>query len=994
MDYQEDNKKEKSTFNENTSEDTVVTTKRRKQNPSQEQTTSKNISRRNEGASKNDSGRKHASARTDKNQYTFFRTMSDPDSAFNIAMTYVFAFVAVYFAFCIFSEAGALGSLIRFLCFGLFSFSTYAIPLFLLLQGITWRHDIRNRTLLRKTVSTFVALLFLSSLFYLKDNFLHGASFDSASEFLRMFFDWDDPKGAANGGGLFGSLLGWGLYSVFGKVGTILIFALVILLYLIFFFNFNPKAFVLRTYKYFKLRAQIGKGKRDAKRLSKEEQRKTDIAKEEEENRKISAAEFDPLSEPKPPARVQAKRVVHAKAATNSPLPMPQNKPTQQHKPSSEIKPDEEKHERFKNAFSDYTITDGTIKSRETSESTEELAKKKLNSTEGVSSSSIDELAHDRSPFTQGDEDPDDVPNFKKSAGASKSAEIDLDDDDDDAASQSFDDIKKLTKIESTPDKKNIPVPNPRVVKVSDPILETSADEDADEQDEIISAKNRASDAPSLPKYLFPPLSLLEKSSTLHGASVDADSDPIAITLRQTLRNFNVNTTVSNISRGPRITRYELVPDTGIRIRAIANLVDDISMALATAGIRIEAPIPGKAAVGVEVPNASPTTVRLRSLLDNEAFKSAPAKTTICLGADIGGDAVYADIAKMPHMLIAGATGMGKSVCINTIITSILYKARPDEVKLILVDPKKVELNVYSGIPHLLIPVVSDPSQAAGALAWAVNEMESRFDRIEAEGVRNIKGYNKAIEGDPSKEPMCQIVIIIDELADLMMSSPDSVETSICRIAQKARAAGIHLIIGTQRPSVDVITGLIKANIPSRIAFHVSSQIDSRTILDTAGAEKLLNNGDMLFYPAGIPKPRRIQGAFVDDDEVERVTTFLKKNSKGATYDDNVLEEIKKAAEKCAQNGKRKSDSDGDDGSIDGILDDPKFNAAIDVAFEANKISTSLLQRKLSIGFGRAAKYIDAMCDLGIVSEPDGQKPREVLMTRSEYYERKNRHEE
>ena len=989
MDYQEDNKKEKSTLNENNSEDTAVTPKRRRQGASsQEQASSKSASRRSEGISKNESNRKHASPAADKNQYTFFRTLSDADSAFNIAMTYVFAFVAVYFAFCIFAEAGALGNLVQFLCFGLFSFSTYVIPLFILLQGITWRHDIRNRAILRKTISTFVAILFLSALFYLKDNFLHSASFDSAGEFFGMFFDWDDPKGAVNGGGLLGSLLGWCLYSVFGKVGTILIFALVILLYLIFFFNFNPKTFVLKTYKYFKLKAQSNKGKRDAKKLAKEEEKKAVIIEEEDEDRRIAAAEFDPFSEPKPPVRVQAKRIVHAKEAVKTPLPAPQNKPVQESKES------EEKHERFKNAFSDYTITDGPSEKHNTLDTTEELAKKKMNSSEGVSSSSIDELAHDRSPFTQGDEDLDDIPKSKKGSASSKASDIDLDDDDEDTASQSFDDIKRLTKIESTPDKKSIPVPNPRVVKVSDSLTEKDLDKDADKQEENIVTRKTPEVAPSLPKYVFPPLSLLEKSTSLHGTAVDAESDPVAITLRQTLRNFNVNTTVSNISRGPRITRYELVPDTGIRIRAIANLVDDISMALATAGIRIEAPIPGKAAVGVEVPNASPTTVRLRSLLDNDAFKSAPAKTTICLGSDIGGDAVYADIAKMPHMLIAGATGMGKSVCINTIITSILYKARPDEVKLILVDPKKVELNVYSGIPHLLIPVVSDPSQAAGALAWAVNEMESRFDRIEAEGVRNIKGYNKAIEGDPSKEPMCQIVIIIDELADLMMSSPDSVETSICRIAQKARAAGIHLIIGTQRPSVDVITGLIKANIPSRIAFHVSSQIDSRTILDTAGAEKLLNNGDMLFYPAGIPKPRRIQGAFVDDDEVERVTTFLKKNSKGATYDDHVLEEIKKAAEKCAQNGKRKSESDGDDGSIDGILDDPKFNAAIDVAFEANKISTSLLQRKLSIGFGRAAKYIDAMCDLGIVSEPDGQKPREVLMTRNEYYERKNRHEE
>ena len=991
MDYRDDNKAENSTLNENTSEDTVVTPKRRKQNPaSQEQTSHKSSPRRAEAASKNDINRKGNASVTDKNQYSFFKKTSDPDSAFNIAMTYVLAFVAIYFAFCIFSDAGAIiGRFIRFICFGLFSTTAYVIPFFLLLQGITWRQDIRRKAILRKIISTFIALLFLSSLFYLRSNILQGASFESIGEFLGMFFDWDDPNGAKNGGGVLGSLLGWCLYSVFGKIGTILIFALVILLYLIFFFNFNPKTFALKACKYSKLKIQSNRGKRDAKRLLKEEKIKEAIAKEEEENKKISAAEFDPLSEPKPPIRVQAKRITPKKESEIVPS-LPQKKKLT----NEENVAEKEKHEKFKNAFSEYTITDDANDEPDDFESTEEIAKKKMNSHEGVSSSTIDELALDRSSFTQGDEELDAIPKAKISTASSKSySKNEIDDDDDDEISQSFDDIKALTKIENTPDKKSIPTPNPRVVKIDSSSSEAQFDDDNADEENITQKKSDAP-TPNLPKYVFPPLSLLEKSSALHGAAVDADNDPIAINLRQTLKNFNVNTAVSNISRGPRITRYELVPDTGIRIRAIANLVDDISMALATAGIRIEAPIPGKAAVGVEVPNASPTTVRLRSLLDNEAFKSAPAKTTVCLGADIGGDAVYADIAKMPHMLIAGATGMGKSVCINTIITSILYKARPDEVKLILVDPKKVELNVYSGIPHLLIPVVSDPSQAAGALAWAVNEMESRFDKIEAEGVRNIKGYNKAIEGDPSKEPMCQIVIIIDELADLMMSSPDSVETSICRIAQKARAAGIHLIIGTQRPSVDVITGLIKANIPSRIAFHVSSQIDSRTILDTAGAEKLLNNGDMLFYPAGIPKPRRIQGAFVDDDEVERVTTFLKNNSKGAIYDDNVLEEIKKAAEKCAQNGKRKSDSDVDDGSIDGILDDPKFNAAIDVAFEANKISTSLLQRKLSIGFGRAAKYIDAMCDLGIVSEPDGQKPREVLMTRSEYYERKNRHEQ
>lgn len=976
MDNRDDNKKEKSTENESAQESTVAS-KRRKQGPSsQDHDYIKTHSKGNESSYKNESVRKRGASSPDKNQHMFFKNASNPDSAFNIAMTYVLAFIAIYFTFCIFSDAGAIfGKIIRFLSFGLFSSAAFFVPFFLLLQGIRWRHDVRNKGVLKKTISTFVALVFISALFYLKDNFLHSASFDTLSEFFGMFFDWDNPEASRKGGGLLGSLLGWCLYSVFGKIGTILIFTLVFLLYSIFFFNFNPKTFAFKIHKYIKLKAQAIKGKRDAKKLVK--QKKTREIPEEDEEDTAYDVEIEPLPEPEVP-RVQARRITREKNDEKPVLPEIINVS------SVERNAENERHEKFKNAFADYEEADLMSDGNEIYESVEETAKIKMNSADGVSSSSIDELAFDRSPFTLGDEESDTEPKMKKSAILFDDS--DFDDDDDDSSAQSLDDIRKLTKIQKTPTRNGFSSPNSKALNVN-----SSSDKPSDNK-----ADGALKNAPvqSKPKYVFPPLSLLEKSASLHTGTIKAENDPIAITLCQTLRSFNVNTTVSNISRGPRITRYELVPDTGVRIRSIANLVDDISMALATAGIRIEAPIPGKAAVGVEVPNTTPTTVRLRSLLDNDAFKTASAKTTVCLGADIGGDAIYADIAKMPHMLIAGATGMGKSVCINTIITSILYKARPDEVKLILVDPKKVELNVYSGIPHLLIPVVSDPSQAAGALAWAVNEMESRFDKIEAEGVRNIKGYNKAIEGDPSKEPMCQIVIIIDELADLMMSSPDSVETSICRIAQKARAAGIHLIIGTQRPSVDVITGLIKANIPSRIAFHVSSQIDSRTILDTAGAEKLLNNGDMLFYPAGIPKPKRIQGAFVDDDEVERVTTFLKNNSKGAVYDDDVIEEIKKAAEKCAQSGKRRSDSDGDDGNIDGILDDPKFNAAIDIAFEANKISTSLLQRKLSIGFGRAAKYIDAMCDLGIVSEPDGQKPREVLMSRSEYYERKNRHEE
>ncbi len=954
MDYQKD--KQQDFFNEeNTDEinDTPIIQKR--SSPSSAKNRTENVKatvKQGEKILRTEKSKRHsAHNKKGKDKSSFSLALSNPDSALNIALTYVWAFVAIYFAFCLYSNSGAVfGHFTRFILFGLFSSAAYAIPLFMLLQGLSWRNDISKKAVLKKIISSFIALLFISALLYLPKNILNGASFSGVSAFFSTFFNWENPVSAKAGGGLLGSCLGWCLYSVFGKVGTILIFTLVILLYLIFFFNFNPKSFALKSIKLIKSKMYERKGKRDAKKLTQNED--ADDIYEQDELSQTDDNEQDAIAEPKQRHRVQARRVRHSNE-----LPSGYENVT--------------KHEKFKNNLSEYSSFDDAV------EDVEDVAQKKLKNLDGVSSSSFEEIITDRSAFSQGDET-DEIPIIKKEVPV-------INDEDEVVTRQTLADIRRITKIENTPNKKDASKTNVKSIVLSN--------EDADNDDNSVSNTNKVATVKVQkgPKYAFPPFSLLEKSSAIQDSLLGADNDPIAIKLRQTLKNFNVNTVISNVSRGPRITRYELVPDTGIRIRAIANLVDDISMALATAGIRIEAPIPGKAAVGVEVPNASPIAVRMRSLLDSETFKSSPAKTTVCLGADIGGDPVYADISKMPHLLIAGATGMGKSVCINTIITSILYKARPDEVKLILIDPKKVELNVYSGIPHLLVPVVSDPSQAAGALAWAVNEMESRFDRIEAEGVRNIKGYNKAIENDPSKEPMCQIVIIIDELADLMMSSPDSVETSICRIAQKARAAGIHLIIGTQRPSVDVITGLIKANIPSRIAFHVSSQIDSRTILDTAGAEKLLNNGDMLFYPAGIPKPKRIQGAFVDDDEVERVTSFLKQNSKGAVYDDTVIEEIKKAAEKCAQSGKRRSEGDGDDSSIDGILDDPKFNDAIEVAFDNNKISTSLLQRKLSIGFGRAAKYIDVMCEMGIVSEPDGQKPREILMTRSEYYERKNR---
>lgn len=480
-------------------------------------------------------------------------------------------------------------------------------------------------------------------------------------------------------------------------------------------------------------------------------------------------------------------------------------------------------------------------------------------------------------------------------------------------------------------------------------------------------------------KYVFPPLSRLQKGTAATGDST-RELKETALRLQQTLNTFGVRVTITDISQGPSVTRYELQPEQGVKVSKIVGLADDIKLNLAATDIRIEAPIPGKAAIGIEVPNKENMTVALRDLLENKEFKNFPSKIAFAVGKDIGGKVVVADIAKMPHMLIAGATGSGKSVCINTLIMSILYKAHPDDVKLIMVDPKVVELSVYNGIPHLLIPVVTDPKKASAALHWGVSEMEERYRRFADFNVRDLKGYNKMVEsmregGDenaPAKMP--QIVIIVDELADLMMVCPGEVEESICRLAQLARAAGIHLIIATQRPSVDVITGLIKANMPSRVAFSVSSGVDSRTILDMNGAEKLLGKGDMLFYPQGYAKPARIQGAFVSDKEVSDVVDFLKNQVLGNTYAEEVEEKIKSLGTSSAVGS-----------AAGGNMRDEYFEEAGRFIIDKDKASIGMLQRVLKIGFNRAARIMDQLCECGVVGEEEGTKPRKVLMSMEQF---------
>lgn len=449
-----------------------------------------------------------------------------------------------------------------------------------------------------------------------------------------------------------------------------------------------------------------------------------------------------------------------------------------------------------------------------------------------------------------------------------------------------------------------------------------------------------------------------------------------------TLKSFGVGTKIVDICQSPSVTRFELRPDPGVKISRIAALSDDIAMNLAASGVRIEAPIPNKNAVGIEVPNEEKTMVTLREILDTPTYQKAKSKLNVALGRDIQGAPTCADLAKMPHLLVAGTTGSGKSVCLNTMIISLLYNATPEEVKLIMIDPKKVEFTVYRSLPHLLVPVVSDPRKAAGALSWAVAEMDKRYALFADNGVRNLEGYNNfaVAEGLPK---MPQIVIIIDELADLMMAASNEVEDSICRLAQKARAAGMHLIVATQRPSVDVITGLIKANIPSRIAFAVKSSVDSRTIIDTQGAEKLLGNGDMLYCPVGLSKPVRVQGSYVSDDEISNVIDFI--TSQGdVKYDDEVMREIEL---KAAQEGKKKNVVSDDRDMPSGDYEDEVFPKAVEVVVEAGMASTTLLQRKLKLGYARAARVMDELEDKGIVGPHEGSKPRKVLITKEQWYQ-------
>ena len=860
---------------------------------------------------------------------------------------YIIVVLAIFVSICIYAGdgAGIVGRAIRTFLLGMSGAVAFALPAFIIVHLIHYGRDRKQHTFGLRLLSTGGTYVFISVLLHIWAGGVHEIF---STEHWRAAQSY-------HGGGMIGGIVGETMLHWFGRLGAVLLAFAVLIVCVLYIFNITPRGlYILIAYKLKVYREEA------------EKRRAAELEAEEEPEEDAEAV----------PVRVGANRRERPGKAREREVP--EEAPSRTHSGEPQ-----RFHVRRKQKFS----TDIPIDE-------EENASDALKADEpDLSREEIDERIFDevmkRTQARMARE------NMAKEEGDAREAEPEEEQrpievlEPIETSSENTDESASL-------DLKKIFV-NPEDADLLDRLAEaylrpaTGEGEGSGAEEETLEIERsdidgtpKSEEKPQKREYILPPVTLLTEDTGLRDLNVKEEMHDNAVKLVETLRSFNVRTKIENVSRGPTITRYELLPEAGIRVRSLVNLVDDISLGLATTGVRIEAPIPGKPAVGIEVPNKKRATVHLRTLLEMDDFAASHSKTLCALGEDVGGEPVYLDIAKMPHLLIAGATGMGKSVCINSLIVSLLYNANPEEVKMILIDPKKVELNIYNGIPHLLVPVVSDPKKAAGSLSWAVSEMERRYGLIEAVGVRDINMFNKITANDPEYEFLPYIVIIIDELADLMMTAPDDVEDSVCRLAQKARAAGMHLIIGTQRPSVDVITGLIKANIPSRIACTVTSQVDSRTILDIAGAEKLIGKGDMLYSPVGVAKPIRVQGAFVSEEDVEKVVVFIKEtNQAEAEYSDEVIAQIEKEAAKCGTGKKGAGAVVSDEGEDE----DPMLRPALELAVNSGKISTSLIQRRLSLGYGRAAKLIDRLEQLGYVSAPEGQKPREVLISKEQFME-------
>jgi S-DNA-T family DNA segregation ATPase FtsK/SpoIIIE len=893
---------------------------------------------------------------------------------------YIFAVLALFFMLCfitnlvcnpgnILGDEGRenehiLGTFGYYICaasMGVLGHAAFAVPVLLFLFVIFWKNYNKRSFVALNAVLAFVALVAISALMHVFLNM--GAGTEAFVNKASLLYE---DGAALRGGGVIGGIVSFALVSVLNVAGTIFVLIAILIPIVMFLMGTTPVEVV--GFIVGKIRAAAEKGKEER------EERKLEKAMEERERKEIEKAEREAERE-----RIKAEREAAAlakKAEAEEKLNMAQvdgesekDDATEEINSGCVIKIEqnedaaEEEGEKLKlNVFSEEQKKH--IDSIKTSDS----------DGEEIDDVEIDERGAEKVFPSDGAEDEDEAgttvfsnPNDKKDKARGVGAVDDLVNE-------------RFEEGEFEVDKETGEVFTPLVQNKKPKSANEFREMNETHEEQFIGEKPAP---PPIPEYKFPPIDLLEAGSSRY-ASDPAEIEKNAELLKEVLQDFRIPIKEITCSCGPTLTRYEIKPEAGVRVRQIANLVDDIAMTLAKTGVRIEAPIPGKAAVGIEVPNDKPAAVKLRNILEHADFMTHKSKIASCLGADVSGKPVVFDIEKMPHLLVAGTTGSGKSVCINSIIMSILYHAKPEEVKLLLVDPKQVEFQIYRDIPHLCCRVISNPKKAAGALNLAVNEMEKRFELIKEVGVRNITGYNEATKDDPEKPYMPRMVIIIDEFADLMMTAKEDVETAVVRIAQKARAAGIHLIIGTQRPSVDVITGLIKANIPSRIAFTVMSGTDSRTILDTVGAEKLCGRGDMLYAPVGAQKPQRVQGSFVSDGEVEAVVEWVKKNNAPVIYDNEFESQLDIEAAKCGGDSSSSGSGGGDYSGAGAGDDDSLLFAAADLAVDTGKIATSMLQRRLSVGYGRAAKIIDRLEEMGVVGPPDGTKPRQVLMSREQ----------
>lgn len=935
---------------------------------------------------------------------------------------YILAVIAIFLAVCIVIGEGTLGGGLKDIFTGLFSGAAYAVPIFLLIRAYLWKRDVEAGQLYGRNCCTVIVFVCLTMLLHLVGGGMNE---------LSLKTHYSSGKNLV-GGGAVGGILGELFFMGFGKVCSIIIITALMVMLTLYVFGVTPKGIYIWIAYHVKFagekraeRAEKRKNAPPSKQQIKEEEylaylkEKKRLEKEareaEEEEARAAAVRKRNVTQSATVYKVKRRRLTEIDIPVDdiTVTEMPEETHENTSSMVDELANDDFMYDDNSDVVDEKIFDEVMRRTRERIEKgkrTDDIKDMAAAANISEHSETVEPVAISQpktvtkplpTPSYDVDDDfvvSDEVAEESIEAGdvldAVEIAALSIHDrkkHDDDFETDTVklamavnddedDDELTLDMADTSNEDSKSQILTGNVEELINKVSEAHSQESLMIKREsmtqnVVLPREEKSITPTAPEYKFPPIELLTEDDGKGQENIKEELQEKAVKLVETLRSFNVKVKIENISRGPTVTRYELTPEPGTKVSSIKNLVDDIALNLATGGVRIEAPIPGKSAVGIEVPNKKQATVHLRTLIETPKFADAKSKLNVCLGEDVAGEPVYLDIAKMPHLLIAGTTGSGKSVCINSIIMSILYKASPEDVKLMLIDPKKVELNIYNGIPHLLVPVISETKKAVGALSWAVGEMERRYGLIEAVGVREISGYNKETANDPDYEYMPRIVIIIDELADFMMTAPADVEQSICRLAQKARAAGMYLILGTQRPSTNVITGLIKANVPSRIAFTVTNQVDSRVILDRVGAENLIGRGDMLYAPVNMLKPIRVQGAFVSENDVEAVVSYIKNMNTGFdTYSESVVNEIERETQK--KDIPAKDDNE-----------DPMFSAAVELAIDSGKIATSLIQRKMSVGYGRAAKLIDRMEELGFVSAPDGQKPREVLITKQQYME-------